>query len=115
MIIGTFYFRRTQSGNLLGEYINQTSQKVAAESAELISSGCIGFAGMYQSTWFDGTGITARLTISILGDHPEIFTLQWIFGGEQSPAFIGRGFLNDGVLIGVYMDSDLNSTIGNIL
>lgn len=113
MIIGSFYFRKTTNGNLIGEYTNNTSERVTTESADLIGDQNESFIGDYQTTWFDGHGQTMTLSIRLTGRNVNIFRLVWSDGNTDH--FIGEAFLNEGLLIGLYYDGELNKKLENLL
>ncbi len=101
VIVGRFYFKLTENGNLLGEYSNNITQKAYTESAVRIEAGRNEFSGDYHSAWVeDGKAIYAKLVIgeSVFG---KIYSLKW---EEKSGValFVGRGMLVDGILIGNY-------------
>lgn len=98
---GCFYFKRTQQGNLLGEFSNNTIQRTYTESADLISNNdSKDYVGEYISTWQEGNkAIVSLLEISKVG---TIYSLVWKL--DSSPHFFGKGFLLDDVLIGNYND-----------
>lgn len=121
MIIGSFYFQLTECGNLLGEFINHTSPRVATESAmraEDDTSPLNEFRGIYNSTWFDGQGRNMILVIDEKQDRHRnillnIFRLTWSEG--TTVVFVGEGFLANNMLLGVYGDNVLDNHIGNLL
>ena len=114
MILGTFYFRITTSGNIVGEFINQESSRAATESADRRGGNIDRFDGEYQSTWFDGQERNMTLTILPKGDDfLNIFRLAWSDGTND--VFVGEAFLSNEMLIGVYGDSDLNNRINHLL
>ena len=51
-LIGSFYFDRTASGNLVGEFVNNQSSFVMTESANP-KGKFPNFIGKYDSTWLD--------------------------------------------------------------
>lgn len=108
MINGRFYYMQTESGNLMGEYSNQTSDRNVPESAELIE-GNRPFVGSYNSTWFeriDGESVSMILTIDFKpGSEGRLFRLTWQVNGEDH--FYGEGFIFNNLLIGNYWDPEL--------
>lgn len=118
MIIGSFYFQLTQNGNLLGEFINHTSPRVATESAmrtENNTNPLDEFRGTYNSTWFDGQGRNMVLNIFTKGvGFTNIVRLRWSDANDRT-VFVGEGFLANNMLVGVYADQVLDDHIGNLL
>ena len=101
-IAGRFFFKKTDNGNLIGEFSNNDpSSKISTESADLqpeIHNS--GFIGTFHSTWQEaGKPFFAVLTIS-QKTNSKLFTLEWNRNNE--PIFKGEGMLVDGVLIGDY-------------
>lgn len=113
MVIGSFYFRLTSNGNLLGEYTNNQSTTVVTESADLRGKQNESFVGEYQTTWFDGSGQTMLLTINLKNVNLNILHLKWSV--NETTYFVGEGFINDGILLGWYCDGELNSKIMPLL
>lgn len=103
-LIGRFYFKQTDNGNLIGEYSHNTSEFISTESAERVSE-TDGFVGEYQTSWLSDDGaIASTLTIQQSDRSNRIFTLRWVYEGGF---FIGEGFLVDGMLIGDYRDFEI--------
>ena len=103
-IIGRFYFKRTQNGNLIGEFSNNVILRTLTESADIIDP-LDGFRGKYHTTWQeDGDSIFANLTIGFKdGTGNSIYQLSWTTK-DGTLMFLGEGFLVDGILIGDYRD-----------
>ena len=110
-ITGRFYFERTESGNLLGEYSHDNSKKPYPECACPTEAGGdallqeSGFPGHYISVWveeYDKT-VEAKLEIIPKRDCVNIFTLKWAVRGEQ--VFRGEAMLCGGRLIGDYQSA----------
>ncbi|MBK8038553.1 MAG: hypothetical protein IPK22_15700 [Verrucomicrobiaceae bacterium] len=112
---GTFYFKLTTAGHLLGEYSNPGTPRARPECAfrgdNIPNSDRTSFAGTYISTWFEPgevpEAVMATLTIaakSAPADPTTQFTLIWTEGASGSPnvMFRGEAMLNDGILIGHY-------------
>lgn len=107
MILGRFYFRQTQNGNLLGEFSNQRSHENRTESADLITSVTEAFIGDYNATWFEGGAITNHLRIFPKpNSNNQILLLEWTDANNRF-VFRGEGFIVDGILIGNYWDNDI--------
>ena len=103
MQIGCFYFKRTVSGNLLGEFSDNQGDRVYAECADLEIPGEdeAGFAGSYRSAWRQGKDKHfANLVIKRNTKDKLIYTLTW---KEKSYEYTGHGMLCDGMLIGNYI------------
>ena len=104
---GRFYYTRTTSGNLLGEWSNETMNRNHTEGAVLLErfEGS-DFIGRYHVCWWEGgednNVVTAILTINSRPDSTNIFTLAWtaLNGNEM---FTGEGFISNGILIGSYI------------
>lgn len=101
MIIGRFYLRLTTSGNLIGEFSNNTSKTNSTESADRQGVDPKCFVGQFYSTWREeSVPDSAELTIEPKKGTVNIFTLKWMVG--DNPKFFGEGFLAEGLLIGDY-------------
>ena len=113
---GRFYFKLTDSGNLLGEYSNQLMVRNAPECACRVEGEAGTFYGAYISTWWEpslGKPIAARLEIgakAAIANQPPpagLFDLKWLDyanGTQGSPLFEGEAMLSDGMLIGNYWE-----------
>jgi len=113
MVLGSFYFQLTNNGNLLGEYINNGLDSPMTESADFVGSILAdNFVGTYRSTWLEN-GNTESVILRIDNKGNNIFSLVW--EDNNRPKFVGKGFLNNGILIGMYCDIELNERIGNII
>lgn len=101
-IFGAFYLERTLSGNLIGEYTNNTISIVLTESADIEMSLDASFGGDYNSTWREVNGpVLSRLEIRIDRDSGgNKYLLNWIVNNRT--AFVGQGFLKDNMLVGAY-------------
>jgi hypothetical protein len=98
-LTGTFYFKRTSYGNLIGEFTNNVTKKVQTESA-MPTEATVNFVGEYDSIWFDDSLHKSTLTISEVQGK---FELHWSEGGKA--IFIGEGIEVDNMLIGQYRPS----------
>lgn len=115
--IGRFYFKLTDSKNLIGEFSNnhKDCKRNYAESADrIIPDVCHGnFVGEYYSTWYDdfdpdepGGGF-ANLKIELKSGCANIYSLNWCLYEKDGKTlskhkFGGEGMLCDGMLIGDY-------------
>lgn len=103
-VFGSFYFKRTQSGNLLGEFTNNTIDFNTSESADTINYS-ENFIGQYRSSWIEeSVTFQAILTISHKVNSRNKFLLKW--EGDNF-AFWGEGFIVDDILLGHYSDMHL--------
>lgn len=101
MIKGRFYFKRTVSGNLIGEFSNDTSLGNSTESADRVGIDHGNFIGYYTTTWQENnTPILSQLKISLKGGAVNLFTLEWVVNGKIK--FKGEGLVVDDLLIGNY-------------
>jgi len=102
MTNGRFYLRKTDNGNLLGEWSNDSTPGIFTESCDLnVGSGQC-FCGTYFSTWREeGRACFATLTITKPG---HVFVLEWR-GNDGN--FDGHGMLQSNeVLVGDYHSSN---------
>jgi hypothetical protein len=110
MIIGRFYFRLTENGNLIGEFSNQTSLRNRTESADRMYGDPAMFTGDFLTTWLEeDVPVLSNLNISHKAGTTNIFSLSWVRNGTQS--FIGEAIIAGGLLIGDYRDMDVR--LGN--
>jgi hypothetical protein len=106
MIIGNFYFKRTSSGNLLGEYTNKKNKEIYSESAILKSEKSNTFKGKYNTTWLEGNvGDSHTGILDISEAKGDKYDLTWSYSGAVQ--FWGQGFVVDDILIGFYVDEKL--------
>lgn len=107
-LIGRFFFRKTDNGNLIGEFSNNLDAGIYTESADRIK-GCedkecanCRYHGTYSSTWQEnGVPFFADLTISKNTRNNKLFSLKWIVK-NGSTNYTGEGMLCDDILIGDY-------------
>lgn len=94
--VGSFYFKQTTTGNLLGEFINNDSTIINVESAVLTSiKGA--FIGTYDSIWNDGTLHSAKLEITKVHNK---FIVEWT--DVSSYNYEGQAMIVDNILTGYY-------------
>ncbi|HVD99435.1 MAG TPA: hypothetical protein VNB90_14600 [Cytophagaceae bacterium] len=101
MLRGWFYFRRTTSGNLVGEYSNNfiNPRRSFTHTGDLIGISN-DFQGTYNSTWLEqNVPVIALLTITNVGNN--IFELRWEVV-NNGPVFIGNASVEGDLLIGEY-------------
>ena len=98
-IIGRFYFKRSVSGNLIGEYSNNDMQVVTTESADVLEP-TKNFVGNYDTSWREGGSVmsaTLSITERVAG---KIFSLVWT---KETDMYWGEGMLLDNdTMIGDY-------------
>mgnify|MGYP001557141211 CR=1 FL=1 len=101
--VGSFYFKQTVNGNLIGEYANNNDKFISTESATNNNhSNACNFIGLYDSTWFDTEMHHANLKIDRRENtNNKIFILRWTDVGGQ-PNYEGEGFQVGDKLIGYY-------------
>jgi len=99
-ITGSFYFKKTFNGNLIGEFANNDpSSMVITENAN-IQNSIFGFIGTYISTWYDNASHQAQLEIKAIGNK-STFSLIWTENGKIT--YEGEAFLQDeNILVGFY-------------
>ena len=113
--IGRFYFKLTDSNNLIGEFSNSGDGRIYAESADRIAESADGiikdsvngnFTGTYYHTWCEYNngilveGVVAEL--KIIANPQNFFSLTWKILNGKNDGFWGEGMLCDGMLIGDY-------------
>jgi len=100
-IIGQFYLKKTDNGNIIGEFSNNLSDGVYSMSGDLLE-GESGFTGTYRVTWREkNEGIFTYLEISYLYENNKLFKLVWK-DNKKKELFEGEGMLSDNLLIGSY-------------
>ena len=105
-IIGSFYLRLTDSGNLVGEFTNSRLFTIATESANRIEKGNEPFIGTYFSKWDGLYGLASgMLTISyIQSTVPSNVKYNLVWRDEKGEVlFTGEALLAEGMLIGHYV------------
>jgi len=98
---GSFYFRITSAGNLIGEYFNNYRDICLSESANRTGSGS-GFAGNYITSWIErqNSALISRLTIEAISEN--MFSLVW---ADLNNEIIFRGkasLLEENIIYGYY-------------
>jgi len=97
-VTGSFYFKLTVNGNLIGEFTNNHSDGITVEAANRNDVGN-SFIGNYQTSWREGNTYSADLSITFRENSNQLkFELLW----KGTNIFRGEGFLVDGILIGHY-------------
>jgi hypothetical protein len=100
---GTFFFKITDSGNIIGEFSNSDCDRTYTESADrtLPHSYDGKFTGSYITTWQENEEPQlSHLTILPKNGH-KVFSLEWKDKHGKS-MFTGEGILCDNILIGNY-------------
>ncbi len=103
-LIGSFFFKKTQNGNLIGEFSNNQSDIISTESADRTDpSDFSDFVGVYNATWQqNGETFFRTLSISLKQNNlHRIYELRWV-DSNRHPTFYGEGFLVENILIGHY-------------
>lgn len=95
-INGSFFFKRTATGNLIGEFTNTESSEITPEVA-VPQGQNTSFSGIYTSTWFDTEHHLSTLLITQNGVK---FKLEW--REPTKKGYKGEGMLVDGILVGHY-------------
>jgi hypothetical protein len=119
-ILGRFYFKLTDSKNLIGEFSNCNSNGNYTQSADLDpeykqkpEDGK--FSGQYYTTWHDDCNrheaVLSKLEIKKKDECENIFCLTWR-DDKGSLRFRGEGMLCDGMLIGDYHDLPKEASSG---
>ncbi len=102
-IIGSFYFKKTTSGNLIGEFTNNNHETIFSESCDLkiLQKDLASFEGTYLSTWQEESE-SILMELEIMRNSNQMkYYLIWTLANE--PIFKGEGFLVDDLLIGHYV------------
>lgn len=111
MVLGRFYLKQTQNGNLLGEFSNYRMNQIITESANLVPDGKSNknnFEGRYRSSWLEREDSTfSNLEIQLIA-NTQLYRITWRNNIENT-IFHGQGFIVDNILIGDYMDNDLRN------
>jgi len=111
-LIGRFYFRQTNNGNLIGEFSSNQDESIYTESADKISTqetSSSNFIGSYLSTW----RLNKKATYSTLiidfkpGSKNHIYSLSWEDNGKC--IYRGEGMLCGDILIGDYRNFECES------
>ena len=102
-IIGRFYFKQTNTGNLVCEFSNiQTPGLYDICNFSPNSDIKSPFLGKFDSTWYvDGKPVYAKLTITHRPhSKPRIYLVKWKIIGKHK--FGGEGTIWNDTLIGEY-------------
>lgn len=108
-LIGRFFFKKTNNGNIIGEFSNNRINFISSESADIQNhNDPSNFIGIYNTTWQEQENPSfAKLTISFKQNTSDrIYKLEWT---EQNGEliFIGEGFVFENSLIGDYRNFNI--------
>ncbi len=111
-LIGSFYFRRTPNGNLIGEFTNFRTPIIMTESADLVQNQDIEndvligyeFLGEYNCSWRQGDSVF-QLTLKIKRLADSKFTLEW--RNNTKIEYSGQGFIAEDLLAGFYVQGTI--------
>ena len=119
-LIGRFYFKKTDNGNLIGEYSHNFSLSNDSECSNNLNKDILSnnsFIGKYETCWKEKKPCSCIIEISFKNLNNQtsnsIYTVLW--KDNNRTIFWGEGFLVDGMLIGDYRDSDTNNFINNTI
>ena len=103
-IYGTFYFAKTKSGNLLGEFTNNGLKEYIVESANINKDFCKdNFEAEYITNWLeDEETFIAKLIIERNSNNNKMFDLTWRNIKNNELIFKGIAFKKRKILIGNY-------------
>lgn len=105
-IIGSFYLKRNEMGNLTGEFTNNVRFTVMPEQADLKEAGAVAYEGRYLSTWLEaGIPRSAELVIDRLAnaEYTDVkYRLVWK-DLRLGPIYEAEALLAEGVLVGHYI------------
>lgn len=113
MIIGRFYFKPTASGNLIGEFSNNTLNRNCTEGADRIYPASqsvertyphpISFVGEYYTTWNENSSSqVSKMVIYPKTGCTNILTIEWTDLSSKKIMFWGEGMIVGDMLIGDY-------------
>jgi hypothetical protein len=102
-IIGSFYLRQLENGNLQGEFTNNRLFTVSVENDIIKEKGDAPFIGRYISEWTEnGDFFSAELKIDKSRNAEEKYKLVWRdFNGNA--IYEAEAFIAEGLLIGHYV------------
>ncbi|RKT01511.1 hypothetical protein [Chryseobacterium defluvii] len=97
---GSFHFRLTNTGNLIGEYMNNVEHAILSESANRINEGT-GFVGEYITSWVEDNQAMIN-NLKIEETSANVFKLVWS-DLEGNPIFEGKAtLLEENTIYGHY-------------
>ena len=101
---GSFYFKLTDNGNLVGEFTNNHTDLIATESGNRLTIENT-FDGEYLTSWRENNRtLSAELTIESVANNTNQLKYMLTWRRNVTTIFSGEGFLVDGILIGHYTD-----------
>ncbi|OYQ32136.1 hypothetical protein CHU92_14790 [Flavobacterium cyanobacteriorum] len=105
-IVGSFYLRKTEDGNLKGEFTNNTLFTLSGEYAVPKDTGADPFVGRYLSSWSEkGEPHSAELVIEPIASNESCsdrYKLVWI-DNAAGITYEAEAFVAEGMLIGHYV------------
>jgi len=110
-ISGSFYFKVTAAGNLLGEYAHKLPPTTRPECAMRTSESSTGFVGDYLTTWYEqntDSGIVAGLRIRLKTQGGTAYSLLWFEHKSNRILFTGEAVRNGDALEGTYSLPTMN-------
>ena len=103
-VIGSFCFKKTINGNLIGEFINNIHQRIFADCSETVTSdySVDDFEGNYKNIWQEDNH-SIILDLNIKNNSNSKFSLIWTNAETNIVIFKGEGFLiSDNQMTGYY-------------
>lgn len=106
-ILGAFYFRLSQNGNIAGEYTHNNDRLILGENADRVhSDDRMGFEGTYNSIWLEKQNellpSTEQMRATLAITRPDRkFNLEWR-DEDGLVVYTGEGMLVDDLLVGFY-------------
>lgn len=102
---GSFHFRLTNTGNLIGEYLNNIDQAILSESANRMSDDA-GFAGEYITSWIENKQAMINY-LKIEETSQNVFKLVWT-DLDHNQVFEGKAtLLEENTIYGHYSNNFL--------
>ncbi|MBE98888.1 MULTISPECIES: hypothetical protein [Flavobacterium] len=106
-IIGSFYMKKTEDGNLQGEYTNNEQFTVSTENSVLLVAGPEPYLGEYATTWREPDKVMhARLIVSAISakDTNTYAKYKLVWSDLNNvPIYEGEAILAEGLLIGHFV------------
>ena len=97
-IRGWFYFKLTESGNLIGEFSNNRINIIIPHTAQVIGDNN-NFIGIFNNEWRQDN-VDIDMTLTIRNEINNRVSLEWNEG--INIIYRGLGTIVDGILIGNY-------------
>lgn len=114
LFVGSFFFKQTSNGNLIGEFSNNDAPNIMTESADFIKKSdadkddtLVGkdFLGEYGCSWRQGNPVF-RLRLNIRRIQDLKFELIWT-NNKGDIEYSGQGFIVDDLLAGFYVKGSI--------